>query len=253
MSASRMSKSPADFLGGVGGGGGGGTPGATTPNGGSMFVPRENPRRLFVRDALPSTEAATTTAASPALGGTPGGLAALRTPGASLRITPGRRGDDGAGGSGGGGDHDGGFALAENGFRRGGGSDGGVLSDAQLSALLPTLKQPDYYTEPSLAQVRGWCALGAVSLERHHQHACRHLAICPSPPPSFAAALLSPCPTFLPPSCSWRPWRERTPPPWPRWRASAWGGAVWAPCAGWSRWMCGVWTWVLPCSWPRAA
>jgi hypothetical protein len=72
MSASRMSKSPADFLGGVGGGGGGGTPGATTPNGGSMFVPRENPRRLFVRDALPSTEAATTTAASPALGGTPG-------------------------------------------------------------------------------------------------------------------------------------------------------------------------------------
>ena len=59
-------------------------------------MPRENPRRLFVRDPLPSTEAAGTSTASPALGGTPG-RPPLRTPGSAngLRITPGRRGDAG--------------------------------------------------------------------------------------------------------------------------------------------------------------
>jgi hypothetical protein len=39
--------------------------------------------------------------------------------------------------------------CAENGHA---GVNGG-LSDAQLAALLPSLKQPDYYTEPSLQQV----------------------------------------------------------------------------------------------------
>ena len=97
MSATHMSKSPADFLavataaaaGGTPGSsmaGDGGRPGSTTPNG-SIFVPRENPRRLFVRDALPSTEAAGTSTASPALAGTPGRPAGLRTPGARCMIT----------------------------------------------------------------------------------------------------------------------------------------------------------------------
>ena len=44
--------------------------------------------------------------------------------------------------------------LAENGLGSGGGEGGGgELSDAQLSGLLPSLKQPDYYTEPSLQQL----------------------------------------------------------------------------------------------------
>ena len=46
---------------------------------------------------------------------------------------------------------------AENGHGSGGGLGGeggaGELSDAQLSSLLPSLKQPDYYTEPSLQQL----------------------------------------------------------------------------------------------------
>ena len=100
--------------------------GSATPNG-SIFVPRENPRRLFVRDPLPSTEGAGTVSASPAgaLGGTPG-RPPLRTPGSGsgLRITPGRRGDGGAaeaaGASG-----SGGFVLA-----------GEMLSRYQYALLL---------------------------------------------------------------------------------------------------------------------
>ncbi|PRW58789.1 nuclear pore complex NUP98A isoform X1 isoform B [Chlorella sorokiniana] len=163
MSATRMSKSPADFLAAaanVAGTPGSAVPGAdgrssATPNG-SIFVPRENPRRLFVRDPLPSTEGAATISASPAgaLGGTPG-RPPLRTPGSGsgLRITPGRRGDGGAAeaaGASGSGD----FVLAENGFGPApSGSADGELSDGQLAALLPSLKQPDYYTEPSLQQL----------------------------------------------------------------------------------------------------
>ena len=94
--------------------------GSATPNG-SIFVPRENPRRLFVRDPLPSTEAAGTVSASPAgaLGATPG-RPPLRTPGSGsgLRITPGRRGDGGAAEAGGGASGSGGgYVLA--GERRG--------------------------------------------------------------------------------------------------------------------------------------
>ncbi|KAI3438757.1 hypothetical protein D9Q98_001175 [Chlorella vulgaris] len=168
MSASHMTKSPADFLSAANGQAGGGTPGSAAPGGsttpnGSVFVPRENPRRLFVRDrALPSTEAAASISASPSSGGgggsTPGpSSAALRTPaGSGLRVPPGRRADLGASGSGdvnavsGGG----GFSLPENGFGPQGGSGGqGGLSDAQLASLLPSLKQPDYHTEPSLQQL----------------------------------------------------------------------------------------------------
>lgn len=159
-----MSRSPADFLataqaaaaGAPGAAAANGRGGSTTPNGGaSIFVPRDNPRRLFVRDPLPSTGAAGTSTASPALGATPG---ALRTPASGLRITPGtgRRDSsaDRAGASGGG--ENGGYAvLAENGFGPSGGSAGGELSDAQLASLLPSLKQPEYYTEPSLQQVSG--------------------------------------------------------------------------------------------------
>ena len=50
--------------------------------------------------------------------------------------------------------------CAENGFGPHGGADG-ELSDAQLAALLPSLKQPDYYTEPSLQQV-GVCMCACV-------------------------------------------------------------------------------------------
>ncbi|KAL4425557.1 hypothetical protein ABPG75_009573 [Micractinium tetrahymenae] len=172
MSATRMSRSPADFL-AAAQAQAAGTPGAAaaavgadgrggsaTPNGGaSIFVPRENPRRLFVRDPLPSTQAAGTSSASPALGATPGKPGALRTPGSGLRITPGpSRRSGGAGGSAGrAGEADGengGYALmAENGFGPAGGGADGELSDAQLASLLPSLKQPDYYTEPSLQQL----------------------------------------------------------------------------------------------------
>ncbi|PSC76893.1 nuclear pore complex NUP98A isoform B [Micractinium conductrix] len=169
MSATRMSRSPADFLAaaqqaaGAPGGGGDGRGGSATPNGTpNMFVPRENPRRLFVRDPLPSTEGAGTSTASPAMGAGAGagatpGRPPLRTPGSGLRITPGGRRADGlaaAGANGSaGGAVDGGFVLAENGFGPAGGGADGALSDAQLSAMLPSLKQPDYYTEPSLQQL----------------------------------------------------------------------------------------------------
>ena len=108
--ASRMSRNPAEFLAAAAGAGGGptnylglggntpngaGTPGSTagTPNGGSsnLFVPRDNPRKLFIRDTLPSTSAAGGVSVIPAMGGTTPGHA-LRTPGSGLRITPGTRG-----------------------------------------------------------------------------------------------------------------------------------------------------------------
>ncbi len=187
MSATRMSRSPADFLaaaqaqaaGTPGAAGVDGRGGSATPNGGaSIFVPRENPRRLFVRDPLPSTEAAGTSSASPALGATPGRPSALRTPASGLRITPGRRAGEGSAGAAAaaGGSENGGYDLAENGFGPSGGGPSGGLSDAQLASLLPTLKQPDYYTEPSLQQVcdarrpahKGGCApccaLGVAAL-----------------------------------------------------------------------------------------
>jgi hypothetical protein len=126
-SASRMSRNPAEFLaaaagvaagGGTPNGGGGylglgfmpspagtATPGslAGTPSNGvsaaNLFVPRDNPRKLFIRDALPSTQAAGGESISPSTGGgTPG--RALRTPGAGLRITPGSRGGGIGGGLG---------------------------------------------------------------------------------------------------------------------------------------------------------
>lgn len=47
---------------------------------GNVFVPRDNPRRLFIRDPLPSTQGAGATTASPSLrGGTP--ARDMRTPG----------------------------------------------------------------------------------------------------------------------------------------------------------------------------
>ncbi|KAL4426686.1 hypothetical protein ABPG77_004742 [Micractinium sp. CCAP 211/92] len=164
MSATRMSRSPADFLasaqaqaaGTPGAAGVDGRGGSATPNGGaSIFVPRENPRRLFVRDPLPSTEAAGTSSASPALGATPGRPSALRTPASGLRITPGRRAGEGSAGAAAaaGGSENGVYDLAENGFGPSGGGPSGGLSDAQLASLLPTLRQPDYYTEPSLQQL----------------------------------------------------------------------------------------------------
>ena len=49
------------------------------------------------------------------------------------------------------------FCPAENGSGGlgdlGGAGGAGQLSDAQLSSLLPSLTQPDYYTEPSLPQL----------------------------------------------------------------------------------------------------
>ena len=181
--ASRMSRNPAEFLAAAAGAGGGptnylglggntpngaGTPGSTagTPNGGSsnLFVPRDNPRKLFIRDTLPSTSAAGGVSVIPAMGGTTPGHA-LRTPGSGLRITPGTRGTRDTitpnGENGGGfGRGTGGTTAHENG---GGGTDGtgpfsnnghtGLIDDVTLSELLPNLTRPDYYTEPSLTQL----------------------------------------------------------------------------------------------------
>lgn len=58
---------------------------------------------------------------------------------------------------------------AENGFGPApSGSADGDLSDGQLAALLPSLKQPDYYTEPSLQQVGPWpvCLLAVAVVWR---------------------------------------------------------------------------------------
>lgn len=174
--ASRMSRNPAEFLAAAAGAGGAmpnylglsptpgsATPGsmAGTPNGGgasNLFVPRDNPRKLFIRDTLPSTQAAGGSTVSPAMGGaTPGH--ALRTPGTGLRITPGTRGTrggspNGDAGLGVGGAHEnGGGAGASGGPFSGGNGYYGGLDDASLAELLPSLRRPDYYTEPSLTQL----------------------------------------------------------------------------------------------------
>lgn len=166
VSATRMSRSPAEFFAAAAAGAGGTlglglTPStvSTTPGNGSVngtpgssniFVPRDNPRKLFIREPLPSTEAAGGVSVSPAAGGngangTP--ARSLRTPGSGLKLSPGMRrpSNDMVNGSGEG--------LGRLRHENGAGASGQGISDAQVSALLPSLRRQDYYTEPSLVQL----------------------------------------------------------------------------------------------------
>ncbi len=88
-----------------------------TPVQSSVFVPRDNPRALFIRDPLPSTE--------PAGGGD-----------ASVGH---RRNGTMAGGH---------SEEEEDGHE-----DGGVMSDEALRKVLPVLNRADYYCEPSIKQL----------------------------------------------------------------------------------------------------
>ncbi|KAL6777466.1 NUP189 [Auxenochlorella protothecoides x Auxenochlorella symbiontica] len=127
------------------------TPDAPAPGG--LFAPRDDPRRLFVRDALPST------AAGAGPGFVAGVLPAPRTP----RPAPGeggagvspaaKRGGSGAAddradvANGDAGDNSAAAASPHSAHRPD--SD----PDATLAGLLPRLTRPDYYTVPSLAEL----------------------------------------------------------------------------------------------------
>ncbi len=90
---------------------------------------------------------------------------------------------------------------AENGFGPApSGSADGDLSDGQLAALLPSLKQPDYYTEPSLQQVgpaSRWAArLAAASSSRRLPRPASHLlaSMNAAKPPHTAPRPTAPLP-----------------------------------------------------------
>jgi hypothetical protein len=167
-SASRMPRSPADFLAAAAGGtppsaagtpsasggaygGAAGTP-ASLASSGNVFVPRDDPRRLFIRGPLPSTEAAAGVSVSPAsAGATP--LRAAPTAAAAQQQRA--RADGSASPEGADGPHG-------HGHRHG----DGTPSDAEVSAMLPRLARPDYYTEPSLAQLAAAAREDASALGR---------------------------------------------------------------------------------------
>ena len=110
-------------------------------------MPRENPVRLFVRAPLPSTSAAAGISSSPALpgaAGTPARGGLMLTPGTGARPLP-------SGGRLGGEPRPLEEPEGEPSFAAGGGR---ALSDAEVEALLPRLTRQDYYTEPSMAEVR---------------------------------------------------------------------------------------------------
>ena len=171
-SAARLSRSPAEFFAAAARGGLtpgiGATPSPSdgsavgTPNG-NIFVPRDDPRKLFIRDSLPSTESAMGMSPSPADGkqrlngskasplgsdGAQKGRTPLEmggfTPPTGDRWTPTTDGSAKKG-----------AAVTPDNYGNGTKFRAipGSISDSEVSKLLPKLTQPDYYIEPSLTQL----------------------------------------------------------------------------------------------------
>eukprot|EP00873_Tetraselmis_striata_P038858 jgi/Tetstr1/459122/TSEL_004570.t2 len=142
--------------------------------GGSLFTPRDNPRRLFIREPPPSTSAASGPPALTPAGNTAGGggvafggEGALQTP-RPATTEPGTPSMNGLGG--------GSAYTAGNGANQRSPSTAGFAADnangnhdpdAKARQMLPVLRREDYYMKPSLETLSGMAredpeALGSV-------------------------------------------------------------------------------------------
>lgn len=164
-SSSRLSRNPAEFFAAAAAGSNGDglsgrssleSPAAgaadgpsSAQNGGgasNIFVPRDNPRKLFIREPLPSTEANGGFSVSPASLATRTAITPGRNGGSGSMLTPGSSGD--------------GRQHMMNLLRTTPPEDTAKgrhhhhpMSDTELSSILPVLCRPEYYTEPSLTQL----------------------------------------------------------------------------------------------------
>lgn len=184
-SAARLSRSPAEFFAAAARGGVGPGMGLTpsplevsVPNK-NIFIPRDDPKKLFIRDSLPSTESSGHVSPSPSrvsngrvdgvekgtTPATPGGGSTSK----STRVTGERRFSSAAksgekirftqtGSPGGFADTMNGPPVSKVNVDR--------ISDAEVSALLPKLSKTDYYVEPSLTQLAAMAREDEASLQR---------------------------------------------------------------------------------------